>query len=359
MFEDYRARMNRRGNNLSDILRRQSDAVVNATWMQSISHRPVIVKSVDSGLPQFDEMVDEILDAHFDQKSKYNITGDEVAYWLRFRPHTLMEHSEIAVGSYVSIPDCDGVRETWLIIHIEDDGEQKWCQILKCNWIYKWIYQGKIYEVLGCQRYASSYNSGIFFGDRTTSVENMNGFWVPTNSDTDKIGYDQRFIINDGNREIPICWSVSKIETTIPVGLSKFTVAQVPFDPIHDNVELGIANYYGSSISPEDSQTGSEEDHNFVITYNGSRPTIKVGGSEKIFTAQIPEDNNSDVVWSVFDGANTYSCTNVYDDYTMITDGRVLRLKVAQNYNLVGKTLTIKAQCSDGSNGEIQIEVIA
>ena len=156
MFESYRARMARRGNSLADVLQRQSEAVVNATWMQSVSYRPVMVKHIDSGLPQFDEMVDEILDAHFEQKSKYNITGDEVAYWLRFRPRAMQEHPEIAIGSYVSIPDCEGNREIWLIVHIEDDGEQKWLQVLKTNWVFKWIYQGKIYEVLGCQRYASS-----------------------------------------------------------------------------------------------------------------------------------------------------------------------------------------------------------
>lgn len=355
MFESYRARMARRGNGLADVLQRQSEAVVNATWMQSISYRPVIVKHIDSGLPQFDEMVDEILDAHFEQKSKYNITGDEVAYWLRFRPHAMQEHPEIAIGSYVSIPDCEGVREIWLIVHIEDDGEQKWLQILKCNWTYKWIYQGKIYEVLGCQRYASSYNSGVFFGDRTTSVENMNGFWVPTNSDTDKIGYDQRFIINNGNRENPISWSVTKIETTIPVGLSKFTVAQVPFDPIHDDAAIGIANYYDSSIPLENASTEEEEDDDIIITYNGVKPTVKVGGS-KIFTADLLPEDTRTLIWSVSDIDGTYTSTT--ENYTITTTNRTLELKVAKNYNLIGRLLTIQAEDENNVVGEVKVEVV-
>ena len=73
MFEEYKNRMKRKGKYLSDALRYNSEVVVNATWMQSTSYRPVIVKRIESGLPVFDEDTDEILDAHFEQKSKYNI----------------------------------------------------------------------------------------------------------------------------------------------------------------------------------------------------------------------------------------------------------------------------------------------
>ena len=355
MFEEYKNRMKRKGKYLSDALRYNSEVVVNATWMQSTSYRPVIVKRIESGLPVFDEDTDEILDAHFEQKSKYNITGDEVAYWLRFRPRAMQDHPEIAVGSYVSIPDCDGDRETWLIIHVEDDGEQKWLQVLKTNYVYKWIYQGKIYEVLGCQRYASSYNSGVFFGDRTTSIENINGFWCPTNSDTAKIGYDQRFIISDGSREVPICWSVSKIETTIPVGLTKFALSQVSFDPIHDNAELGICNYYDSPITPEVPDLSTELQRAAIITYSGTRPTIKVGGSAKTFTAVFKHEDTTVSKWTVSDENGDISAnTNYIIEYV----GNQMKIKVAQNYNLIGTVLIVQAIGSDGSTAEVEIEVI-
>lgn len=364
MFEQYKSRVKKQGESLSEILRFQSDAVVNATWSQSVSCRPVMVKHIDSGLPEFNEYRDEVFEAHFEQKSKYHITGDEVTYWLRFRPHILKCHPEIRIGSYVSIPDSDGKREIWLIVHIDDDNEQKWLQVLKCNWIYKWIYKGKLYQALGCQRYASSYNSGVFFADRTTSVENMNGFWLPTNHDSDTIGYDQRFLINDGNREVPITWSITKIETTIPIGLTKFTVSQVSYDPIHDNRELGIANYFDSELPIETGETAPDTIE-FPIIYNGTKPQIKVGGSVKTFTAQIPEESLFDIMWSIIDGDQIYSSgtydngTNIYGDYTVITTDRTLSLKIAKNYELVGKILKIKAHLANGSEGEVQIEVIA
>nr|DAP04098.1 MAG TPA: hypothetical protein [Caudoviricetes sp.] len=35
-----------------------------------------------------------------------------------------------------------------------------------------------------------------------------------------------------------------------------------------------------------------------------------------------------------------------------------MKLKIARNYNLIGKVLIIKATGSDGSAGEIKIEVV-
>ena len=363
MFEDYRTRMERKGKTLGDALRWQSDVVVNATFNQSVYHREVMVKHIETGLPVFDENVDEIFDAHFEQKSKYNITGDEVAYWLRFRPHILIDHPEIRIGSYVSIPNSDGERDIWLIVHIEDDGEQKWLQVLKTNWIFKWIVDGKTYQTLGCQRYANSYNSGIWNGDRLTFVENMNTAWMPTNNDVDTITYDQRFMIYDGNRKNPICWSISKVETTTPIGLTKLTLSQVPFDSNHDNVELGICNYYDTELPPIDSSDKPTHER-LEITYNGTKPTVKVGGSEKVFTVKLPDDNYFDIQWSISDGTNTYgdtydNYTKTFCDYTITTEDRNLRLKVARNYDIVGTILTIKALCADGSEGEVKVEVVS
>ena len=355
MFEDYRTRMERKGKTLGDALRWQSDVVVNATFNQSVFHREVMVKHIETGLPVFDENVDEIFDAHFEQKSKYNITGDEVAYWLRFRPHTLIDHPEIRIGSYVSIPNSDGERDIWLIVHIEDDGEQKWLQVLKTNWIFKWIVDGKIYQTLGCQRYANSYNSGIWNGDRMTFVENMNTAWMPTNNDVDTMTYDQRFMIHDGNRKIPICWSISKVETTTPIGLTKLTLSQVPFDSNHDNAELGICNYYDSQITPEVPDTSTELQQTATITYSGTKPDIKVGGSWKTFTPAFKDESTTVSKWTVSDENGDISGNT---NYTIEYIGNQMKLKVAQNYNLIGTVLIIQVIGTDNSTAEIQIEVI-
>jgi hypothetical protein len=185
---------------------------------------------------------------------------------------------------------------------------------------------------------------------------------MPTNEDTLKIGYNKRFIISDPRRYPPIVYQVSKIEDTQPVGLTKFKFTQEMFNPTVDNAELMLANYYDTELPPIES-TDVIEHKKLYITYSGTKPSIKVGGSEKVFTVQLPEDNHFDIQWSVSDGINTYSesyenYTAVFGDYTVTTEDRTMRLKVARNYSLVNTILTIKALCADGSKGEVKVEVI-
>ena len=83
-----------------------------------------------------------------------------------------------------------------------------------------------------------------------------------------------------------------------------------------------------------------------------------------MFTVQLPEDNHFDVKWSISDGTNTYgdsydNYTETFGDYTITTEDRNLRLKVARNYDIVGTILTIKALCADGSEGEVKVEVVS
>ena len=170
-------------------------------------------------------------------------------------------------------------------------------------------------------------------------------------------------MISDPNRKIPLVWSVSKVEDTQPIGLIKLKFTQETFDPIHDNAELMICNYYDSEITPSAPNTEPSPINTFAITYNGKNPSVKVGGSEKIFTAQLLEDNHFDIMWSLSDGVNTYeksyeNYTETFGDYTITTDDRVMKLKVAPKYELIGTILTIKALCADGSQGEIQVKVV-
>lgn len=364
MFESFRKRMERNGLDYGEVLRKQSDIVVEATFNQSVSHRKVMVKWINSGLPHFDEWRDELLDAHIEQKSKFNINGDELTYWLRFRPHAHIDHPEIRVGSYVNIPDSDGNYETWLIVHVDDDNEQKWFQILKCNYVFQWIHKGKIYKCLGCERYANSYNSGIFVMEKTINVENIAGAYMPTNDDTDLIEYDQRFMITNGNRDVPICFRISKIILTNPIGVSRFSLAQDQYDPEHDNKELRICNYYDFAIEPESAYEHSPLPEFHITGVNGYK-NIKAGGSGRIFSVDIPDTEECDIMWTLVDGDNVYTTgsyensTTTYGDYTVITTDRTAKIKVKQNYDLVGRILVLKAKCSDGRFSSIEIEVTA
>ena len=162
-------------------------------------------------------------------------------------------------------------------------------------------------------------------------------------------------MITDPRRDIPIVWTVSKIEDSTPIGITEFKFTQETYNPTLDNKELMICNYYDSPIVPEVPDIAEELKGTATITYSGTKPTIKVGGSYKTFTPAFSDESATVSKWTISDengdiGGNT--------DYTVEYDGDQLRLKVALNYNLIGKVLIIQLIGSDGSTAEQAVEVI-
>lgn len=188
-------------------------------------------------------------------------------------------------------------------------------------------------------------------------MDNITSAWLPTNNDTLTIGYNQRFIISDPRRRPPLAWQVSKIEDTQPEGLTKLKFTQETFDPVHDNAELMLANYYSSPIEPEVAGTVTELPKPAVITYSGNKPTLKVGGNFKTFTASFDSQGVSPRRWIISD-ENGNEITSEMTDYIVAYDGDKLKLKIARNYNLVNKVLIIQVIGTDGSAGEIKMEVV-
>lgn len=183
------------------------------------------------------------------------------------------------------------------------------------------------------------------------TVENQEVFWVPTNSDTQTILYDTKFLKSSCGRYPPIVWKVSKIEDTAIDGISRFTMTQEMFDPERDNVELGIADYWESAIEPEILE--SEEiptASTLEITYSNS-PAVKAGGGYKKFTLKKRvddklEDVSEAVEWSVDFNGND-------DNLDCPTKDNIIRIKCKPDYSLIGKTFTITATTKSASKSLI------
>ena len=361
MFENYKNRMAYRGKNMSEMLRMQSNMVIEQTWDRDPNSRKIYVVKVDHGLPNVTEQ-HELIDIKFNVDTYQNVESNEPAYHIQFRHGAEKYNADIRVGSYVYMADEDGEWKWWLITGLDERPQFRQYTINECNWKFGWVSDGKIYYHLGVLRNGSSMRQ--VDKNSYTSVVNGNAVaWMSTNSDTLSIDYDQRFLISDYGRKTPQCFGVDNITDTMPIGITKFVLHQQTFDPIHDNAELMLCNYYNSEITPTISKDNSIQPNTFLITHNGTKPSVKVGGSEKVFTAQLPEDNYFDIMWSVFDGTNEYSGLYqnnilVVGDYTITTEDRIMKLKISANYKLIGTVLTIKARCADGSYGEIQVEVI-
>ena len=355
MFDAYKTRMAMRGKNMSEMLRMQSNMVIEHTWAGDPNYRPVYVVKVDSGLPEV-TAEHELIDTKFNIKTYSNITSDEPSYWMQFRHGEEKRHPEIDIGSYVYMKDEDGEWKWWMIQHLDERPSFRQYQILECNYTFKWIADGKIYNCLGIQRVQQSYNSGSWDGDRLTFVDNITSAIMPTNNDTVTIGYNHRFMITDPRRPIPLVWSVSKIEDSTPFGLTEFKFTQETYSPTLDNKELMICNYYNSEIAPEVPNVESELKATAEITYNGTAPTVKVGGSYKIFTPIFSNESVTVDRWIISDENGDISADT--KNYTITYDGQKLKLKVAQNYLLIKKVLTVQVYGTDGSIAELKVEVV-
>ena len=355
MFDHYKSRMAHRGSNMSEMLRMQSNMVIEQTWNNDPNARQVYVVKVDRGLPTVTDK-HELVDVKFNVNTYQSITSDEVAYMLQFRHGEEKRHPEINIGSYVYMEDEDGEWKWWLICHLDERPQFRQYQILECNWTFGWVFNGKIYHCLGVQRVQQSYNSGSWDGDRLTFVDNITSAWLPTNDDTLTIGYNQRFLISDPRRRPCIAWSTSKIEDTQPEGLTKLKFTQETFNPNTDNEELMLADYYSSDILPETSDIETELKSTAAITYSGTTPTIKVGGSYKIFTPVFGDESVTVDRWMVSNENGDISAD--IENYTMEYDGEKLKLKVAANYYLIGTILIVQVIGTDGSAAEVGVEVI-
>ena len=164
MLDSYRLRMNALGGYEGESRRRNSQKIMDASWMRDTATKPVYIKWVDSGLPVIDD--DDIpVYAKYNVKSYLSITGDSVEYLLQFRLDDIKNRPDIKVGAYVKIPNEMDNWEWWLIVAEDDRTQFRQYYILKCTWIYRWVSRvsGKriIYECLGAPRKQNSYNSGV------------------------------------------------------------------------------------------------------------------------------------------------------------------------------------------------------
>lgn len=360
MLDNYRLRMDAMGPYEGEARRRNAQKIMNASWMRDPATKPVYVKWVDSGLPVVDDD-DAPVYAKFNVKSYHNITGDEIAYLLQFRLEDMKNNPNIKVGSYVQIVNEMDEPEWWLIWHLDDRTQFRQCSIVKCTWVYKWISfkdgQRTVHQCLGVTRNQNNYNSGVWLDYVLQIVEQQHVMFMPTNKDTNTIGYDTKFLVSNADRYPPIAWKVSKIQPSVVNDTTRFTMTQEQFNVATDNAELMIANYWLSYVEPELPEI--EEVPTFSdleIVYSG-KPAVRAGGGYKKFTLKERVDGKltdiaDNITWSVnFDDGKM-------EHLDIVKTGSILKVKCLNDYTLIGKTFTITAAHEHSSKSMI-VEVIS
>ena len=360
MFDSYKIRMAAIGSYEGEVKRRNSQKLMDASWMRDAATKPVYVKWVNSGLPVVDDD-DFPVYAKFNVKSYHNITGDEVAYLLQFRLEDIRNNPNIKVGSYVQITNEMDEPEWWLIWHLDDRTQFRQFSILKCTWVYKWVSfkdgMRIIHQCLGVTRNQNNYNSGVWLDYTTQVVEQQHVMLMPSNNDTNTIEYDSKFLVSNEGRYPPIAWKISKIQPSVTSDTVRFTMTQEQFNAATDDADLMIANYKMSYIEPELPEIEEIPTvHNLEIVYAGN-PAVRAGGGYKKFTLKARVENDlidikEDVKWNVdFPGGDLEQLE------TSIVDN-VFKVKCKADYSLIGKTFTITAE-SNNSSKSITVEVIS
>lgn len=355
MFEHYKSRMAYRGANMSEMLRMQSNMVIEATWDRDPNFRRVYVVKVERGLPEVTDK-HELIDVKFNVDTYQTLASDEPAYHLQFRHGAEKNNPDIAIGSYVYMADEDGGWKWWLLVALDERPQFRQYHILECNWTLKWVFNNVIDSCLAVQRYQNSYSSGLRSGNYITGVDDVTAMWVPSNQSTQTIGYNQRFLISDVDRYPALCYEVSKISDTSPRGIIKFSLAQTEFNDKTDDVDLMIADYWSSAVEPTEPDVEEDSMSTAAITFSGVAATIKVGGSWKTFMPVFSGDGVTVSQWLIRDENGDIS--GDIENYTIEYDGELLKLKVAKNYYLVGKVLLIQCVGSDSSSTEVSIEIV-
>lgn len=174
MFDSYKLRMAARGTYEGESMRRNSQKIMDASWMRDAATKPVYVKWVDSGLPEVNDG-DMPVYAKYNVKAYHSIQGDEVNYLVQFKLEDMQNRPDIKVGSYVYIPDESGTYTWWLLVHYDDRPMFRQWSVLKCLHIYRWVtYQNGhriVHECLGVPRSQSSYNSWVYIMYKLCSLQ--------------------------------------------------------------------------------------------------------------------------------------------------------------------------------------------
>ena len=343
MFDRFKQRHTSNGGSISHALNNQSDMIMNATFDRDPGFKRVYVNG-------------KLVDAKYKVHAYTSLSaGNSIDYYLQFRPGVYYDP-----GTYVDIPNRDGKYERWLIVLQDDLPQFPMHYVLKCDWTLKWVLDGKIYSCLGVHRSQLSYNSGLWTDFNFTTPENQTKIWLPTTQDTKTLNYNQRVLISD-NELHPTAWEVSKIENTLPFGVTKLTFTQCQFDEQRDNAELMIADYYTTNIELEqkvDIPPKPIGDHS-RITFNGTQQVLKVNGSYKTIIPKFydRETNELDIEphWTI-----KFPSDEDKDKFDIFEDGKNLKIKCLNYYDLIGKVITICLNDATGTMpSTLDLEVVS
>ncbi len=389
-IESYKNILNTRGRTLAEVSKKQSVAIIDNTFTYDPNYKRAYVLGKDGW---------KFEDIKYQFHVRASILKDAVDYYVQFRPNI-----HYPVGTYIIIPDETSFdinlseqelhepfsqpineRTQWWMIVGRDDGNMfVRYNVIKCNWNFKWIYDGKIQECFGAVRIANSYTSGDWSGDYTRTFSNLTSAWIPDTyhcygknlkelglCDTRTILYDQRFMIGNNILQ-PQCYRVTKIFDITPHGMLKISISQTEYNEVRDNKELMICDYYkieGNSMPDIEenimsnktsiiSQRWLNESNELVPEVLGS--VFLEIGKTSYYNVDF-SDKGVDPVWKIkILDTDLEKEEEYYNNLMILTkyDREVIAIKPSKAKSLAGKHFLLSVSDIDGNYySSIELEV--
>ena len=394
VYDLHRKRMKSQGNTIGQILKQQSDDIMEQTFENDIVTKTCyiydhfhddfftdehgITRSLAEGMT-YENTNKTKIDAKFIVKSYQSMDKDQVEYYLMFRPSQPVRFNEgdalyyyetdfrkrygatFPIGLFVDVPDDRGIYHKWIVCRDEPANQFPKYLILPVNYELTWIEKSndkRIKRRMWCVlRQQMSYTSGVYVDRVFGHTDNQNKLILPMNSITEKFWYtdddskNMRVIVS-ALMENPTVWKITKCESASPLGLQKLTLYTNFFNEHTDyvNLETGemYANYFDSEITPTDPSTPTTPPSSITARISASTSTIKVGGSYKNLTVNLFNDSNEDITTEYADTTFTWTCFIGDEDWTdkvtwrAGTEYNQKKVKFPSDNSTIGKILSVK-----------------
>lgn len=377
--------------------KQQSDEIMLHTWWEDIQAQWAYAYDMfhDIGYDHFglhdihpqDDANKTAVPIKFIRHATQTYSKDPITYWLQLQPGQgdIVDYFDDyrskygnfhPVGLYFDIMDEEGKYNKWLCVNTANYNQNQFptYELLRCDYVFQWIHNGKRYECPGVLQSQNSYNSGLWLDYKIQSVQDQQKFAVPLNSITETLFYNHRMIIDSclyNPDSEPRAWLISKVHRISPDGIARITLAQDTFDQHRDYIErdtdgnvIGMwANYYNSNVEPTPVIPSEEEQYTpaitSVITCSG-KPQFRIGGSAKTFTVKYYYSDGDEIPdhevggWSFSIDGETVP--NTLFNFTV--DNNKIKVKFLGDDSYIGKILTITNTSADVTSS-IDIEIIA
>lgn len=329
----------------------------NLLMTKNFSHDGAYKKAIlyDWNMKRLDD-----IDIKYQYSQNYTINKDQVEHLVQFpplyHPEQIYKHGDglERLGFFLDIPDDTGKYYKWLVLGRNDSLKFTRYNILKCNWVFKYVNNGKVYEQLGVLRDRNNYNSGVWSDGFVTSVENQAMFIVPTNDNTELIDYGMRFMLSD-NKKKPLVYEVTKRTDTFPLGIQKIILSQDHYNEEKDDTHLGVCDYHSPAIQENSSSIDIE------LKYNGTKPVLYLGGSKRIITASMSQENDISTItednWSFDVNKIPQTKEKMLQFFTIDIINNQLQIAAKRDFSMVGNIVTVHFTYQN-QTVDLQLEVV-